>query len=192
MRGPIDRRRRSTVKEVSTPGPAAAPPSDAAGSSAGADCGGNDRNGPLLPLLSSDCPSSSCHQELHQMRDRLQALFEGVETGIIVIDPATHRIVDANPVALSLVGAPQEKIVGAVCHRFVCPAETGRCPVTDLGQPDLSERGWPRDDILHFPAGRELLRRSDRGQRYSFSAAFFKTGLCLNRVAPHLPSQPTA
>ncbi len=141
MRGPIDRRRRSTVKEVSTPGPAAAPPSDAAGSSAGADCGGNDRNGPLLPLLSSDCPSSSCHQELHQMRDRLQALFEGVETGILVIDPATHRIVDANPVALSLVGAPQEKIVGAVCHRFVCPAETGRCPVTDLGQTvDNSER----------------------------------------------------
>jgi PAS domain S-box-containing protein len=28
-----------------------------------------------------------------------------------------------------------------VCHRFVCPAETGRCPVTDLGQKvDNSER----------------------------------------------------
>ncbi|HZZ39567.1 MAG TPA: PAS domain S-box protein [Acidobacteriaceae bacterium] len=75
------------------------------------------------------------------MRDRLQALFEGVETGIMVIDPETHRIVDANPVALSLVGLPAEKIVGAVCHRFVCPAETGRCPVTDLGQTvDNSER----------------------------------------------------
>jgi PAS domain S-box-containing protein len=75
------------------------------------------------------------------MRDRLVALFDGVETGLFVIDPVSHRIVDANPVALSLVGAPREEIAGAVCHQFVCPAEAGRCPVTDLGQTvDNSER----------------------------------------------------
>jgi len=38
------------------------------------------------------------------------------------------------PVALELTGAPREKMVGAVCPQFVCPAEQGRCPVTDLGQ----------------------------------------------------------
>ncbi|MGA8109319.1 MAG: PAS domain-containing protein, partial [Acidobacteriaceae bacterium] len=97
--------------------------------------------GELVPDRPCEHSQPQCDQALRQMRDRLQALFDGVETGIFVIDPETHRIVDANPVALSLVGAPLEKIAGAVCHRFVCPAEKGRCPVTDLGQTvDNSER----------------------------------------------------
>ena len=74
-------------------------------------------------------------------RSNFQAIFQEVETGILIIDPETHRIVDANPVALRLIGAPLHEIAGAVCHRFVCPAEAGRCPVTDLGQTvDNSER----------------------------------------------------
>ena len=74
-------------------------------------------------------------------RADFQAIFQGVETGILIIDPETHRIVDANPVALKLIGVPLQETVGAVCHRFVCPAEIGHCPVTDLGQTvDNSER----------------------------------------------------
>jgi two-component system, NtrC family, sensor kinase len=70
-----------------------------------------------------------------------QVLFHGVETGIFIIDPETHRIVDANPTALKLIRAPLEETVGAICHRFACPAELGKCPVTDLGQTvDNSER----------------------------------------------------
>jgi len=83
----------------------------------------------------------SAEDALRQLRERLDVIFKGVETGIFLIDPESHRIVDANPVALSLVGASIEKVRGAVCHKFVCPADTGRCPVTDLGQTvDNSER----------------------------------------------------
>ncbi|MGB6696851.1 MAG: PAS domain-containing protein, partial [Terracidiphilus sp.] len=71
----------------------------------------------------------------------LQALFEGVETGIFIIDAEKHRLIDANSVAAEMVGVPREKILGNSCHKFVCPAEHGRCPVTDLGQTvDNSER----------------------------------------------------
>jgi two-component system, NtrC family, sensor kinase len=78
---------------------------------------------------------------LLEAQDSLHAIFDGVETGILIIDPLAHRIVDANPVALSLIGASRHETLGAVCHRFVCPAEEGRCPVTDLGQTvDNSER----------------------------------------------------
>jgi two-component system, NtrC family, sensor kinase len=84
---------------------------------------------------------ASAEDALHQLRDRLDAVFNGVETGIFLIDPETHRIVEANPVALALVGGSAEKVCGAVCHNFVCPADVGRCPVTDLGQAvDNSER----------------------------------------------------
>lgn len=80
-------------------------------------------------------------RELNESHERLEALFDGVETGIFLIDPETHRLVDANQVAAEMVGLPREKIIGSSCHRFVCPAEIGRCPVTDLGQTvDNSER----------------------------------------------------
>lgn len=78
---------------------------------------------------------------LKDVQGRLDALFEGVETGILIIDPETHKLVDANSVAAKMVGLPREQIVGSLCHNFVCPAEKGRCPVTDLGQTvDNSER----------------------------------------------------
>jgi PAS domain S-box-containing protein len=72
---------------------------------------------------------------------KLQFVFDAVETGVFLIDPETHRIVDANPLALMLVGACRELVIAAKCHKFICPADHGRCPVTDLGQKvDNSER----------------------------------------------------
>jgi two-component system, NtrC family, sensor kinase len=106
-------------------------------------------SGAESPSRPSPGPGSEPHRPegdsiaiaLRETQAKLQAVFEGVETGILVIDPETHRIVDANPVALELTGGSLDKVSGAVCHRFVCPAEVGRCPVTDLGQTvDNSER----------------------------------------------------
>jgi two-component system NtrC family sensor kinase len=78
---------------------------------------------------------------LVESQARLQTLFEGVETGIFIIDPKTHKIVDANPLAMEMVGLPRERVVGSVCHKFVCPAPENQCPVTDLEQTvDNSER----------------------------------------------------
>ena len=72
---------------------------------------------------------------------KLQVIFDGVETGIFLIDPETHQILDANPLALNLIGAERGQVLGAVCHKFVCPAERERCPFTDLNQKlDNSER----------------------------------------------------
>ncbi|HSD94243.1 MAG TPA: PAS domain S-box protein, partial [Syntrophales bacterium] len=81
----------------------------------------------------------------------LKVLFNSVHTGILVIDPATHRILDVNPMAARMIGLSRDEIVGSVCHRFVCPAQEGACPVTDLGQAiHQSER------ILRTTGGREI------------------------------------
>ena len=65
---------------------------------------------------------------------QLHTIFDNVQTGILVIDATTHNIVDANPTALRLIGMPREKLIGQTCHQNICPAEVGRCPITDLGQ----------------------------------------------------------
>jgi diguanylate cyclase (GGDEF)-like protein/PAS domain S-box-containing protein len=80
-------------------------------------------------------------EALRESEGRLRAILESVRTGIVTIDAETHVITDANPAAVKLIGAPKEEIVGSVCHRYICPAEEGRCPITDLGQTvDNSER----------------------------------------------------
>jgi PAS domain S-box-containing protein len=74
-------------------------------------------------------------------RNYLTQIFESVRAGIIIIDTKTHTIVDANPSALAMIGASKENSIGKVCHSFICPAELGKCPITDLGQSvDNAER----------------------------------------------------
>lgn len=95
----------------------------------------------LQGLLSDITGRKEAERALQESQSRLQAIVDAVQTGIIIIDPQTHRIAEANPVALGLIGASHNQVVGAECHQFICPAERGRCPVSDLGQSvDNSER----------------------------------------------------
>lgn len=71
-------------------------------------------------------------QALRESEKHLKTILGSVQTGVLVIDAETHVIVDANPVATKLIGLSKEEIVGRVCHKFVCPAEKGQCPATDL------------------------------------------------------------
>ncbi len=78
---------------------------------------------------------------LHEGEQRLQTILDSILTGVLIIDAKTHEIIDINPLAAEIIGLPREQIIGNVCHKFVCPAEEGKCPITDLGQTiDKSER----------------------------------------------------
>jgi len=80
-------------------------------------------------------------EALRENESRLRAILDSIQTGVLILDPETHTIVDVNPAGANLIGAPREAIVGSPCHKFVCPAEVGRCPITDLGHTmDNAER----------------------------------------------------
>ena len=79
--------------------------------------------------------------ELQKSKDDLRTILDRIDSGFVLIDPDTHVIVDINSYAVELIGAPREQIVNRVCHQFICPAETGRCPISDLQQTvDTAER----------------------------------------------------
>ena len=73
-------------------------------------------------------------ETLKESETGLQTILDNVQTGVLLIDPETHVILDANPVAAELIGAPREEIIGSECDRFVCRPEHGKCAVTDLGE----------------------------------------------------------
>ncbi|WAC05822.1 MAG: PAS domain S-box protein [Methanoregula sp.] len=68
---------------------------------------------------------------LTESEGRLKEILESMIAGVVIIDPETHTIVDLNSVAARMIGARKDQIVGSVCHRYICPAEIGACPITD-------------------------------------------------------------
>jgi len=70
-----------------------------------------------------------------------EAIFRTVQAGILIVDAEQHAILDVNAAALKLMERPKDGVVGECCHNFVCPAERGKCPITDLHTTvDSSER----------------------------------------------------
>lgn len=69
---------------------------------------------------------------LHESEEYLHILMDSIKTGILVIDAVTHKITDANNFALEMIGLEKNKVIGKICHKFICEAEQGYCPITDL------------------------------------------------------------
>ncbi|MEN6610456.1 MAG: PAS domain S-box protein [Methanoregulaceae archaeon] len=104
-------------------------------------------------------------ETLRSGEDYLKAIFEGVPAGILVVDAITHQIVDVNAAALQKIGALKENVVGRICHRFICPSEKGKCPITDLNQRlDNSERVLLTAEGLEVPIIKNVVPITLRGR----------------------------
>ena len=79
-------------------------------------------------------PRESANLPVRESEERLKTILNKINAGILIIDPVAHRIVWVNPAALRMIGCEKDEVIGGVCHRFVCPAQIGECPITDLGK----------------------------------------------------------
>jgi diguanylate cyclase (GGDEF)-like protein/PAS domain S-box-containing protein len=80
-------------------------------------------------------------EKIRSLEDQTRVMLDSIHAGIIIIDAELHTIVDVNPTAAELIGVKKNGIIGQLCHKYICPAEVGNCPITDKGQlVDNSER----------------------------------------------------
>jgi PAS domain S-box-containing protein len=95
-----------------------------------------------VTVVSKDITDRKQTEEaLRESETKLQAIFDTVGTGILIIDRNTQIIIEANQTAIEMTGLSKERIIGQSCHSLICLAEVGKCPVKDLGQSiDHSER----------------------------------------------------
>jgi PAS domain S-box-containing protein len=78
---------------------------------------------------------------LRDTAEHLDAILRALPVGVCIIDAETKEILDINPAGMRMAGWDRGSMVGKGCHRFICPAEVGKCPITDCGQTvDNSER----------------------------------------------------
>ena len=48
-------------------------------------------------------------------------ILNAVDSAVVIVDKETHQVVDVNMAAVEMFGVPKERIVGMLCHKFVCP-----------------------------------------------------------------------
>ncbi|MCP4745084.1 MAG: PAS domain S-box protein [Desulfobacteraceae bacterium] len=72
-------------------------------------------------------------QALIENQHFINKILEAVTVGIVVVDATTHTIVDVNPAAVKMIGAHKESLIGADCGQWICPAFSGKCPITGHG-----------------------------------------------------------
>lgn len=88
---------------------------------------------------------------LEETKERYRTIVESADAGIILVDAETQVISDANPRALEIIGAPREKVIGEVCHRFISPTEACRGPETYPGK-----RGGESERFILAADGRRV------------------------------------
>jgi PAS domain S-box-containing protein len=105
---------------------------------------------------------SSVNTVLSALQEReafKRALLDGIEVGVVVIDPRDHRIVEVNPATATMVGCSQNDILGRYCHDVICLVQEGQCPVTDLHEClDGCERVLIRADGGQIPVIKTIKR----------------------------------
>jgi PAS domain S-box-containing protein len=110
-------------------------------------------------------------KELRESQDYVTALLAAIPAGVVVIDAETHCITDANAFALTQMGREREQVIGKTCHGFLCPAERGSCPITDLHQVvDHSERSLLRADGSRMPILKSVRPLVRQGRNYLVEA----------------------
>ena len=97
-------------------------------------CDANDHLCFYVLIFSDITERKKIADSLVEAETRLTGILNTMMAGILIIDPETHCIVDVNRMATQLIGDPRDKIIGSVCHRYVCPSLEGHCPLTDLHQ----------------------------------------------------------
>ena len=73
--------------------------------------------GGLVGVILDITERKRIEEELLASERSLKAILDAVHTGILIIDPETHRIVDANPAIVACIGEQREQIIGKVCHQ---------------------------------------------------------------------------
>ena len=96
------------------------------------------------------------HQKNANMLEQLEEIWTHVESGIVIVDAETRRVLDINPAACIMYGDTRENIIGETCYRLFGQHE---CPVIDLKKDqDRAERKFIKQDHTVIPVLKSVSR----------------------------------
>ncbi len=73
-------------------------------------------------------------EELSQTKERMEAILQSIQSGMLIVDSKTNKIIEVNPSAAAMIGTAPEKIVGRTYLQFIRPVNNGAVHVIDKKQ----------------------------------------------------------
>ena len=105
--------------------------------------------------------------ELKESENYIKAIYNSIHAGVVLIDEQTHKIVDVNSSAAKIIEADPKEIIGHICHKYICPAEKGKCPISDLKQEiDNTEKILLTRDGIQIPIIKTVNPIILKGRKY--------------------------
>ncbi|HDP79506.1 MAG TPA: PAS domain S-box protein, partial [Spirochaetes bacterium] len=102
---------------------------------------------------------SRAYEAVRESERQMRLILNSQDVGVVIIEEASHKILFINRKALALFGAPEEEVLGKVCHNYLCNTQRGQCPITDLGQDlDNAERTLSTVDGREIPILKSVVR----------------------------------
>jgi len=109
-----------------------------------------DKDGAIIGTLGSGediTERKKADEQLRESEKRIKSILRQVQAGVIIVAEDTHEILFVNSAAADMAGMAADKMIGMNCQEHICPAQKGKCPISDLGQEvDNSERVLLRAD----------------------------------------------
>ena len=85
----------------------------------------------MLATITDITEEKQAEESLHSDKDWTETILQSIQSGVLIIDIESHKIIDLNRAAEEMTGTTRSEIVGSVCHTFVCPNAEGNCPISD-------------------------------------------------------------
>ncbi|MEE8451917.1 MAG: ATP-binding protein, partial [Thermoguttaceae bacterium] len=106
----------------------------------------------VKPLRDAIRMRNRAEQEIAQSHGTLETILQALPVGVALVGK-DKRIRQVNSAALRLTGYDsEEQVVGQLCHKTLCPAEEGKCPILDMHERiDNSERTLLHKDGKSIP-----------------------------------------
>jgi PAS domain S-box-containing protein len=98
------------------------------------------------------------NRQLRESEERVRIILNNVHAGILVVDPATQEVLDANPEALALAKRDRGEVVGLGSYIIIPSAGQGVGPVAPPGRGEAFEDTLERSDGVMVPILRTLVR----------------------------------
>jgi PAS domain S-box-containing protein len=89
----------------------------------------NEKGEPIAVIgsLSDITKRKKDEMALLQSRKRAETILNSVQTGVLVIDAETSEILEVNPMAAAMIGAPEDALTGRFCYEFIRPIDKADC-----------------------------------------------------------------
>lgn len=78
-------------------------------------------------------PDMENEAQLKATLELTRTILKSMPFGVLIVGK-DKKVRDANAAALKIMGKEETEVIGQVCHKNICPAEEGKCPVWDLGK----------------------------------------------------------